>query len=91
MRPFDQGYARLRELAEGLADERHVIHGDLVNRNVLVQDSQIANSMAAWRPACTIACAPVCCTSAWMPWPTTPTAAPTAGMTLPATPARFQG
>jgi hygromycin-B 4-O-kinase len=40
-RPFDQGYARLRELAEGLPDERHVIHGDLVNRNVLVQDSRI--------------------------------------------------
>jgi hygromycin-B 4-O-kinase len=41
MRPFDQGYARLRELAAGLPDERHVIHGDLVNRNVLVQDSRI--------------------------------------------------
>ena len=39
--PFDQGYARLRELAEGLPDERHVIHGDLVNHNVLVQGSRI--------------------------------------------------
>jgi hygromycin-B 4-O-kinase len=40
-RPFDQGYARLRELTAGLPGERHVIHGDLVNRNVLVQNSRI--------------------------------------------------
>jgi hygromycin-B 4-O-kinase len=40
--PFDQAYARLRELAEGLPDKRHLIHGDLVNRNVLVQGSRIA-------------------------------------------------
>lgn len=39
--PFDQAYARLRELAEGLPDKRHLIHGDLVNRNVLVQGSRI--------------------------------------------------
>lgn len=39
--PFDQGYARLRELAEGLRDERRVIHGDLLNRNVLVQAQRI--------------------------------------------------
>jgi hygromycin-B 4-O-kinase len=41
MAPFDRGYARLRELAQGLPDERHIIHGDLLNRNVLVQDSKI--------------------------------------------------
>lgn len=41
IRLFDQGYDRLRELATGLPDQRHVIHGDLVNRNVLVQDSRI--------------------------------------------------
>jgi hygromycin-B 4-O-kinase len=41
IRPFNQGYARLRELAEGLPGERHVIHGDLVNRNVLVQGTRI--------------------------------------------------
>jgi hygromycin-B 4-O-kinase len=41
MRPFDRAYARLRELTEGLPDERHVIHGDLLNRNVLVQGSRI--------------------------------------------------
>ena len=38
---FDLGYARLRELAEGLPGERRIIHGDLVNRNVLVQGRQI--------------------------------------------------
>jgi len=41
MRPFDQGYAQLQELAPGLPDERHVIHGDLVNHNVLVQGSEV--------------------------------------------------
>jgi hygromycin-B 4-O-kinase len=41
IRPFDQGYARLRELAAGLPDQRYVIHGDLVNRNVLVQAARI--------------------------------------------------
>lgn len=39
--PFDQAYARLRELAVGLPDERRVVHGDLLNRNVLVQGSRI--------------------------------------------------
>jgi hygromycin-B 4-O-kinase len=41
MAPFNQGYARLRELAEALPNERHIIHGDLLNRNVLVQDSKV--------------------------------------------------
>ncbi len=41
IRTFDLGYARLRELAEGLLDERHIVHGDLVNRNVLVQGPRI--------------------------------------------------
>jgi hygromycin-B 4-O-kinase len=39
--PFDRGYAMLRELAEGLPHDRHMIHGDLVNHNVLVQGSRI--------------------------------------------------
>jgi hygromycin-B 4-O-kinase len=39
--PFDRGYARLAELAESLPDERHIIHGDLLNRNVLVQPPRI--------------------------------------------------
>ena len=41
MAPFDRGYARLRELAQGLPGERRIIHGDLLNRNVLVADSKI--------------------------------------------------
>jgi hygromycin-B 4-O-kinase len=41
MAPFDRGYARLRELARGLPGERHIIHGDLLNRNVLVAESKI--------------------------------------------------
>jgi hygromycin-B 4-O-kinase len=40
-RPFDRAYTRLRELAAGLPEQRHVIHGDLMNRNVLVQGSRI--------------------------------------------------
>jgi hygromycin-B 4-O-kinase len=40
-RPFDQAYDRLRELADGLPDERHVIHGDLLYRDVLVQGPRI--------------------------------------------------
>lgn len=39
---FDRAYARLRELAEDLPDERHIIHGDLLNRNVLVQGTRIS-------------------------------------------------
>jgi hygromycin-B 4-O-kinase len=40
-RPFDLAYARLRALAADLPDERHVIHGDLLNRNVLVAGQRI--------------------------------------------------
>ena len=40
-RPFDRAYARLRKLAEGLPEDRHVVHGDLVNHNVLVQGPRI--------------------------------------------------
>jgi hygromycin-B 4-O-kinase len=39
--PFDDGYARLQRLVEGLPDERHVIHGDLANRNVLALGADI--------------------------------------------------
>jgi hygromycin-B 4-O-kinase len=42
MAPFDRGYARLRELAQGLPDERHIVHGDLLNRNVLAQGSTVS-------------------------------------------------
>jgi hygromycin-B 4-O-kinase len=40
-RPFDQAYARLQELVGGLPEERHIVHGDLVNHNVLVQGPRI--------------------------------------------------
>jgi hygromycin-B 4-O-kinase len=40
-RIFDQAYDRLRELTSRLPSDRHLIHGDLMNRNVLVQDSRI--------------------------------------------------
>jgi aminoglycoside phosphotransferase (APT) family kinase protein len=48
--PFDRGYARLAELAEGLPDKRHIIHGDLLNRNVLVQGERIT-AVIDWRNA----------------------------------------
>jgi hygromycin-B 4-O-kinase len=39
--PFDRAYARLRQLAQGLPDERHMIHRDLLSRNVFVQGADI--------------------------------------------------
>lgn len=39
--PFRQAYDRLQELVAGLPQSRHIIHGDLANRNVLVQDAKI--------------------------------------------------
>jgi hygromycin-B 4-O-kinase len=39
--PFDEAYARLQRLVEGLPEERHVIHGDLANRNVLALGADI--------------------------------------------------
>jgi hygromycin-B 4-O-kinase len=39
--PFRAGYARPRELVTGLPQDRHVIHGDLVNRNVLINGATI--------------------------------------------------
>jgi Phosphotransferase enzyme family len=39
--PFRAGYARLRELVTGLPQDRHVIHGDLANRNVLINGATI--------------------------------------------------
>ena len=53
MRTFDLAYARLRELAEDVPDERHIIHRDLLNRNVLVQGSRNSGAAAdgrGWRP-----------------------------------------
>lgn len=38
---FGASYARLQELVTGLPHSRHVIHGDLVNRNVLAEGTRI--------------------------------------------------
>lgn len=38
---FGVGFAKLRELADDLPDERQLIHGDLLNRNVLVNGDEI--------------------------------------------------
>lgn len=39
---FDIGYAKLRSLAGLLPGARHLIHGDLLNRNVLVRGSPVS-------------------------------------------------
>lgn len=39
--PFDYAYGQLRELVGDLPAERHIVHGDLMNRNVLVQGTDI--------------------------------------------------
>lgn len=41
-RVFRSGYAVLAGLAESAPAERHVVHGDLINRNVLVSDDRIS-------------------------------------------------
>lgn len=40
-RPFRVGLAKLAELADAGADERHLVHADLINRNVLVDGDHI--------------------------------------------------
>jgi hygromycin-B 4-O-kinase len=40
--PFDKGYERLRPLSEGCPEERCLIHSDLLNFNVLVEDGRIS-------------------------------------------------
>ena len=49
IRPFDQGYARLRKLAAGLPDQRHVIHGDLGTSAAGHQPGNAARSRLAGR------------------------------------------
>lgn len=39
---FDAAYARLVDLAPTLPDERHLLHGDLLNRNVLVHQGRVS-------------------------------------------------
>ena len=41
-RAFDAGYRRLAELADDVPEERHVVHADLLNKNVLVAGGRIA-------------------------------------------------
>lgn len=40
--PFDEGYARLVELAEHCPEERQLIHDDLINYNVLAEGDRIS-------------------------------------------------
>jgi hygromycin-B 4-O-kinase len=39
--PFDEAYATLERLVEGLPADRHIVHGDLANRNVLIRGAKI--------------------------------------------------
>jgi hygromycin-B 4-O-kinase len=41
-RPFDEALARLDALIPDVAEERHLIHSDLLNYNVLVADARIS-------------------------------------------------
>src|SRR5437899_4515764 len=40
--PFDEGLARFRELVGQCPEERHLIHDDLINFNVLVEGDHIS-------------------------------------------------
>jgi hygromycin-B 4-O-kinase len=40
--PFDRSYARLADVVSGLEVQPRLIHGDLLNRNVLVRGGQVA-------------------------------------------------
>jgi hygromycin-B 4-O-kinase len=40
--PFDEAYERLRVLSECCPEERHLIHSDLLNFNVLVEEERIS-------------------------------------------------
>jgi hygromycin-B 4-O-kinase len=42
VRSFEEGYERLVQLAEPCPEVRHVIHDDLINRNVLVEGDRIS-------------------------------------------------
>jgi hygromycin-B 4-O-kinase len=42
MGPFEQGLGRLQQLVATLADVRELVHGDLLNRNVLVSRNAVA-------------------------------------------------
>jgi len=40
--PFDEAQARMSELVERCPEERHLIHDDLLNRNVLVEEDRVS-------------------------------------------------
>jgi hygromycin-B 4-O-kinase len=40
--PFEEAYAVLRRIAPGLAGVRHLVHSDLLNRNVLVDGDEVS-------------------------------------------------
>jgi hygromycin-B 4-O-kinase len=42
MGPFEQGLRQLQELVADLSDERELIHGDLLSRNILVSGNAVA-------------------------------------------------
>ncbi|HUF84960.1 MAG TPA: phosphotransferase [Acidimicrobiia bacterium] len=50
MRPFEIGFQRLVELVEGCPEERHLVHSDLLNNNVLV-DGERLTAVLDWGSA----------------------------------------
>lgn len=40
--PFDTAYGTLRDLSTGIPNERHLIHADLLNYNVLVESDRVS-------------------------------------------------
>jgi hygromycin-B 4-O-kinase len=40
--PFEEGYARMRDLVDACPEERHLVHDDLINFNVLVDGDKIS-------------------------------------------------
>lgn len=40
--PFEEGYARMRELVDACPEGRYLVHDDLINRNVLVDGDRIS-------------------------------------------------
>ena len=45
---FDEGMGHLGRLVEHVPEARHVIHGDLLNRNVLVDEAGVVTSVFDW-------------------------------------------
>lgn len=42
LRVFDEGFERMRALVEHCPEDRHLVHDDLMNRNVLVDDDRVS-------------------------------------------------